>query len=211
MLLNDTAADHIAGCNSAFRREALLAVGGWDPFFRIAGDDVDVVWRLQAGPRHPSTSLLKAHLMASHRHKHAYITQNSELEEHCRFLFGRRFPSPPPTHTPTQPPFTYPSPQPSQSPPDLSLRAVHRMPAGPSASMAVPWCGTAAGPRLLGELWAPSRLGAVSDQVPLGTVYHCILQAPLADTTGPAISTPAVCCFALMLGEQESCCPTAPP
>ncbi|KAL4450710.1 hypothetical protein ABPG77_001066 [Micractinium sp. CCAP 211/92] len=42
VLLNDTAADHIAGCNSAFRRQALLAVGGWDPFFRIAGDDVDV-------------------------------------------------------------------------------------------------------------------------------------------------------------------------
>ncbi|KAL4433764.1 hypothetical protein ABPG75_000205 [Micractinium tetrahymenae] len=42
VLLNDTAADHIAGCNSAFRREALAAVGGWDPFFRIAGDDVDV-------------------------------------------------------------------------------------------------------------------------------------------------------------------------
>lgn len=56
VLLNDTAADHIAGCNSAFRRQALLAVGGWDPFFRIAGDDVDVVWRLQAGPLPPPTT-----------------------------------------------------------------------------------------------------------------------------------------------------------
>lgn len=48
VLLNDTYADHVAGCNSAFRRKRLIAAGGWDEFFRVAGDDVDVVWRLQA-------------------------------------------------------------------------------------------------------------------------------------------------------------------
>jgi hypothetical protein len=31
----------------AFRREALLAINGFDPVFRRAGDDVDVCWRLQ--------------------------------------------------------------------------------------------------------------------------------------------------------------------
>jgi hypothetical protein len=31
----------------AFRREALLAVGGFDPRFRAAGDDVDLCWRLR--------------------------------------------------------------------------------------------------------------------------------------------------------------------
>jgi hypothetical protein len=31
----------------AFRREALEAVGGFDEQFRIAGDDVDICWRLQ--------------------------------------------------------------------------------------------------------------------------------------------------------------------
>jgi hypothetical protein len=31
----------------AFRRAALEAVGGFDPRFRIAGDDVDLCWRLQ--------------------------------------------------------------------------------------------------------------------------------------------------------------------
>ena len=31
----------------AFRKEALEAIGGFDPQFRVAGDDVDVCWRLQ--------------------------------------------------------------------------------------------------------------------------------------------------------------------
>jgi GT2 family glycosyltransferase len=48
VLLSDTEAEHIPGCNMAFRREALAAIGGFDPQFRTAGDDVDVCWRLQA-------------------------------------------------------------------------------------------------------------------------------------------------------------------
>lgn len=47
VLLSDTVAEHIPGCNSSFRREALLEVGGFDPQFRVAGDDVDLCWRLQ--------------------------------------------------------------------------------------------------------------------------------------------------------------------
>ena len=47
VLLTDTVAEHIPGCNMAFRREALLAVGGFDEQFCIAGDDVDVCWKLQ--------------------------------------------------------------------------------------------------------------------------------------------------------------------
>src|SRR5437764_245527 len=47
VLLSDREAEHIPGCNSAFRREALEALGGWDPRFRTAGDDVDLCWRLQ--------------------------------------------------------------------------------------------------------------------------------------------------------------------
>jgi hypothetical protein len=31
----------------AFRKDALQAIGGFDPQFRVAGDDVDVCWRLQ--------------------------------------------------------------------------------------------------------------------------------------------------------------------
>src|SRR5204862_291020 len=40
-------AEHIPGCNMAFRRSCLRAIGGFDPQFRVAGDDVDVCWRLQ--------------------------------------------------------------------------------------------------------------------------------------------------------------------
>ncbi len=47
VLLGDTEAEHIPGCNMAFRKSALAAIGGFDPRFRAAGDDVDVCWRLQ--------------------------------------------------------------------------------------------------------------------------------------------------------------------
>src|SRR5262245_39046291 len=47
VLLSDTEAEHIPGCNMAFRRAALTAIGGFDPQFRTAGDDVDVCWRLR--------------------------------------------------------------------------------------------------------------------------------------------------------------------
>lgn len=48
VLISDSVAEHIPGCNMAFRRAALQAVGGFDPWFRIAGDDEDLCWRLQA-------------------------------------------------------------------------------------------------------------------------------------------------------------------
>jgi glycosyltransferase involved in cell wall biosynthesis len=47
ILLSDTEAEHIPGCNMAFRKAALKAIEGFDSQFRIAGDDVDVCWRLQ--------------------------------------------------------------------------------------------------------------------------------------------------------------------
>jgi hypothetical protein len=47
VLLTDQEAEHIPGCNMAFRKEALLSVGGFDSQFRVAGDDVDICWRLQ--------------------------------------------------------------------------------------------------------------------------------------------------------------------
>jgi GT2 family glycosyltransferase len=47
VLLSDQEAEHIPGCNMAFRKAALQAIGGFDPQFRIAGDDVDICWRLQ--------------------------------------------------------------------------------------------------------------------------------------------------------------------
>ncbi len=48
VLLDDRVAEHVPGCNMAFWREALLAIGGFNPVYVRAGDDVDVCWRLQA-------------------------------------------------------------------------------------------------------------------------------------------------------------------
>jgi GT2 family glycosyltransferase len=48
VLLSDEEAEHIPGCNMAFRKHRLEEIGGFDHGFRVAGDDVDVCWRLQA-------------------------------------------------------------------------------------------------------------------------------------------------------------------
>jgi glycosyltransferase involved in cell wall biosynthesis len=47
VLLTDTIAEHVPGCNMAFRKSRLVEIGGFDPIFRTAGDDVDVCWRIQ--------------------------------------------------------------------------------------------------------------------------------------------------------------------
>ena len=45
VLLTDREAEHIPGCNMAFRKSALENIGGFDPQFWVAGDDVDICWR----------------------------------------------------------------------------------------------------------------------------------------------------------------------
>jgi O-antigen biosynthesis protein len=47
VMLTDREAEHIPGCNMAFYKWVLEEIGGFDPIFRKAGDDVDVCWRLQ--------------------------------------------------------------------------------------------------------------------------------------------------------------------
>jgi GT2 family glycosyltransferase len=47
VMLNDRIAEHIPGCNMAFLKSVLIEIGGFDPIFTKAGDDVDVCWRLQ--------------------------------------------------------------------------------------------------------------------------------------------------------------------
>jgi glycosyltransferase involved in cell wall biosynthesis len=43
-------AEHVPGCNMAFRRSDLAGVGGFDPVYNAAGDDVDICWKvLDAG------------------------------------------------------------------------------------------------------------------------------------------------------------------
>jgi glycosyltransferase involved in cell wall biosynthesis len=46
VMLDDQHAEHVPGCNLAIRRTTLLGMGGFDPQFRQAGDDVDLCWRL---------------------------------------------------------------------------------------------------------------------------------------------------------------------
>ncbi|MAE77115.1 MAG: glycosyl transferase [Planctomycetes bacterium] len=47
VLHSDVEAEHLPGCNMAFRRDAIMAIGGFDTQYRAAGDDVDLCWRLQ--------------------------------------------------------------------------------------------------------------------------------------------------------------------
>lgn len=47
VMLTDRQAEHIPGCNMVFYKWALQEIGGFDPIFERAGDDVDVCWRLQ--------------------------------------------------------------------------------------------------------------------------------------------------------------------
>jgi glycosyltransferase involved in cell wall biosynthesis len=47
VMVDDRTAEHVPGCNMAFYTWALKQVNGFDPQYRKAGDDVDVIWRLQ--------------------------------------------------------------------------------------------------------------------------------------------------------------------
>jgi GT2 family glycosyltransferase len=46
VLLTDDRAEHLPGCNMGFWRETLVEVGGFDPAYTAAGDDVDLCWRV---------------------------------------------------------------------------------------------------------------------------------------------------------------------
>jgi len=51
VLVSDREAEHVPGCNMAFRKDVLEAVGNFDERFEAAGDDVDLCWRLQKADR----------------------------------------------------------------------------------------------------------------------------------------------------------------
>ncbi|MBO0745906.1 MAG: glycosyltransferase, partial [Candidatus Dormibacteraeota bacterium] len=46
VLISDDRAEHVPGCNMAFRKDALEAIGGFDTQHRAAGDDIDVCFKL---------------------------------------------------------------------------------------------------------------------------------------------------------------------
>ena len=91
VLLSDSEAEHIPGCNMAFRREELLAIGGFDPQFRTAGDDVDVCWRLSQ--RGSSLGFHPAAVVWHHRRPsvRAYLRQQRGYG-HAEALLERKWP-----------------------------------------------------------------------------------------------------------------------
>jgi len=48
VLIGEEHAEHLAGCNMVFRKAVLAQIGGFDPQFTAAGDDVDICWRMSA-------------------------------------------------------------------------------------------------------------------------------------------------------------------
>lgn len=48
VMLDDAEAEHLPGCNLAVAKAAFDEIGGFDPDFHTAGDDVDFCWRLRA-------------------------------------------------------------------------------------------------------------------------------------------------------------------
>ncbi len=46
VLVSDDRAEHVPGCNMAFWKNVLDEVGGFDPIFETAGDDVDMCWKV---------------------------------------------------------------------------------------------------------------------------------------------------------------------
>ena len=58
VLVDNESAEHIPGCNMAYRKDAFDAVGLFDAQHRAAGDDVDLCWRLLVSDKkivyHPS-------------------------------------------------------------------------------------------------------------------------------------------------------------
>jgi len=46
VLFSDDRAEHVPGCNMAFWKLVLTEIGGFDPVYTKAGDDVDVCWKI---------------------------------------------------------------------------------------------------------------------------------------------------------------------
>ncbi len=92
VLISDAEAEHIPGCNMAFRKEVLVALGGFDAIFRKAGDDVDMCWRLlDAGHK---IAFAPSAFVWHHRRKtpKAYYRQQSGYGE-AEAILARKHPS----------------------------------------------------------------------------------------------------------------------
>jgi GT2 family glycosyltransferase len=92
VLISDREAEHVPGCNMAFRKSALEEIGGFDERFRVAGDDVDVCWRLQESGR---TLGFSAGAVVMHRRRDSvrrYLRQQYGYGE-AEALLERKWPA----------------------------------------------------------------------------------------------------------------------
>ena len=102
VLLDDTEAEHLPGCNLAIRKEALQQVGGFQDEFRTAGDDVDICWRLRETGRrlvfvpgamvwHHRRFSIRAYLTQQHGYGRAEALLMKKHPERFGFLGGARW------------------------------------------------------------------------------------------------------------------------
>jgi glycosyltransferase involved in cell wall biosynthesis len=89
VLLGDDRAEHVPGCNMAFDKEALEQIGGFDPIYTAAGDDVDVCWKLLDEGR--EIAFGAAAQVRHHRRDTfgGYLRQQRGYGKAERLLFGR--------------------------------------------------------------------------------------------------------------------------
>lgn len=96
VLVGDDRAEHVPGCNLAVRASALRGIGGFDPAYITAGDDVDVCWRLldlggqigfspAAQVHHHRRATVKGYL----RQQRGYGRAERMLTGHHRHRFNR--------------------------------------------------------------------------------------------------------------------------
>lgn len=92
VLIDDQTAEHVAGCNIAFRKEALKAIGQFDTTYRAAGDDVDVCWKLML--RDETIAFSPAAIVWHHRRPTigSFLRQQKGYG-HAEALLQRHYPS----------------------------------------------------------------------------------------------------------------------
>jgi glycosyltransferase involved in cell wall biosynthesis len=96
VLISDNRAEHVPGCNMAYKKERLEAIGGFNPIYTSAGDDVDVCWKLldegweiafapAAQVHHHRRDTVKGYL----KQQRGYGRAEALLEPHHRRRFNR--------------------------------------------------------------------------------------------------------------------------
>jgi glycosyltransferase involved in cell wall biosynthesis len=89
VLIADDRAEHVPGCNMAYRRQVLQGIGGFDPSYTAAGDDVDMCWKVLEEGHH--IGFAPAAQVRHHRRSRIrrYLRQQRGYGRAERMLTGR--------------------------------------------------------------------------------------------------------------------------